>query len=89
MERRERMSAYHCEEDVVKNLRDAGCDEATIQAFMNDLHSGKPAKGTKLLEKHRRSLLDHLHAEQKKIDCLDYLLFALQKQRQPQKTYQK
>ncbi len=74
------MSAYRCEEDIVQNLKDAGCDEATIQTFMDDLHSGKQAMGAKLLERHRRSLLDDLHGSQKRIDCLDYLLFTLQKQ---------
>lgn len=82
MERRERMSAYRCEEDIIQNLKDAGCDEATIKAFMDDLHSGKQAMGTKLLERHRRCLLEALHGSQKRIDCLDYLLFMLRKQNQ-------
>lgn len=82
MERREKMSAYRCEEDIIQNLKDAGCDEVTIQTFMDDLHSGKQAMGTELLERHRRCLLDDLHGSQKRIDCLDYLLFMLRKQNQ-------
>lgn len=72
------MNAYRCEKDVIQNLKDAGCDEATIRTFLDDLKSGKLAKGAKLLEGYRRSLLDDLHADQKRIDCLDYLLFVLQ-----------
>lgn len=76
------MNAYLREADIIRNLKDAGCDETTIQTFMRDLRSGKQVKGTKLLLKHRRGLLDELHAGQKRIDCLDYLLFMLQRQNQ-------
>lgn len=74
------MEGYRCETDMIRNLQDAGCDETTIQAFMDELREGKLGKGEKLLEQHRRSLLNDLHAEQKKIDCLDYFLFMLQRQ---------
>lgn len=75
------MGPYRSEEDLIQNLKDAGCDQATIQIFLADLHGGKQSKGIRLLEKHRRTLLDVLHLEQKRIDCLDYLLFTLQKQK--------
>lgn len=76
------MNLYPSEGDVFQNLKDAGCDEETIQSFMDNLQNGKQAKGMRLLENHRRSLLDNLHEEQKRIDCLDYLLFVLKKQKQ-------
>lgn len=76
------MNLYLSEEDVFQNLKDAGCDEETIQTFINNLQNGKQVKGMRLLENHRRSLLDNLHEEQKRIDCLDYLLFVLKKQKQ-------
>lgn len=74
------MNTYRCDKDILQNLKDAGCDEATIQAFMDCLHSGKQVMGTNLLERHRRSLINNLHAWQKRIDCLDYLLFVMRKQ---------
>lgn len=70
---------YRTEEDLIQNLKAAGCDEDTIRAFLNDLQDGKQSKGVKLLEQHRRALLDGLHQEQRRIDCLDYLLYMLQK----------
>lgn len=70
---------YHCDEDIIQNLKDAGCEEDTIQTFLNNLHSGKQISGTRLLQKHRCSLLEDLHRAQKRIDCLDYLLFMLKK----------
>lgn len=74
------MVPYHSEDAIIQNLKDAGCDQTTIQIFLDDLHSGKMSKGVRLLEKYRRTLLDVLHQSQAKIDCLDYLLFMLQKQ---------
>lgn len=76
------MNGYRCDEDIIQNLRDAGCEEATIQDFMDYLHCGKYTVGEKLLEKHRRCLLEDLRAEQKKIDCLDYLIYVMRKKRQ-------
>lgn len=73
------MEPYCSEKAIIENLKDAGCDQATIQDFLADLRGGKQSKGIRLLEKHRRTLLDELHQEQKRIDCLDYLLFMLQK----------
>lgn len=64
---------------IIQNLKDAGCDQATIQSFLTDFHGGEPSKGIRLLEKHRRTLLEVLHLEQKRIDCLDYLLLMLQR----------
>lgn len=74
------MDAYRSDEDIIQNLKASGCDEAAILAFMDNLHSGKQEKGARLLAQHRRSLLDKLHTEQKKTECLDYLLFVLRKE---------
>lgn len=74
------MRTYCSEDVIIQNLKDAGCDQTTIQVFLADLHGGKQSNGIRLLERHRRTLLDVLHQEQKRIDCLDYLLFILQKQ---------
>lgn len=83
MERCDRMGKNCSEEDIIQNLKDAGCDDGTIQAFLEHLQSGRQSKGAQLLQKHRRSLLNHLHSDQKRIDCLDYLIFILRKQSRP------
>lgn len=76
------MNGFHSDEDIIQNLKDAGCDAVMIQMFLSDLHSGIQTKGVKLLKQHRCTLLENMHAEQRKIDCLDYFLFMLQKQSQ-------
>lgn len=68
------------ENSIIQNLRDAGCDENTIRAFVEDLRNGRAAEGLKLLAAHRRSLLEDIHREQKQLDCLDYLVYTVQKQ---------
>jgi hypothetical protein len=64
---------------VVQNLKDAGCDENTIADFMQKLRQGNELEGLKILQLHRRFLLNQLHDEQKKIDCLDYLVYKISK----------
>lgn len=68
-------------ETIIQNLKDAGCSAGTISDFMEDIEGGKMADGLKLLAVHRRSLLDHLHEEQRQIDCLDYLVWQMEKQK--------
>ena len=74
------MGSQHREDAIIQNLRDAGCGEDMIAVFMGDLHAGKMTEGLKQLSAHRRTLLAHLHKEQKQIDCLDYLVYQLEKQ---------
>lgn len=74
------MNGYRCNEDIIQNLKDAGCEDDAIQCFMEKFQSGKQTQGIQLLQKHRCNLLDNLHKEQSRIDCLDYLLFMIKKQ---------
>lgn len=67
------------EASIIQNLKDAGCGEAAIQAFIENLREEKVSEGLKLLAAHRRSLLDDIHKEQKQIDCLDYLVYTMEK----------
>lgn len=65
---------------IIQNLKDSGCGENTIKAFVNNFNDKKFSEGLKLLEAHRRILLDELHKEQKQIDCLDYLVYKMKKE---------
>lgn len=69
------------EASMIQNLKDAGCSRETIAAFVEDLRSDREEEGMKLLAAHRRLILDKLHKEQKKIDCLDYLVYQMEKTR--------
>lgn len=65
------------EQDIVTNLIDAGCDSELINQFMELLKKGKKEAGLSLLAKHRSFLLDCYHTDQRRIDCLDYLIYKM------------
>lgn len=69
------------DKDVLQVLRDAGCDEELIRQFVQlEDRGGKEtvcAEQIRLLCGYRCGLMDDLRACQKKIDCLDYLLYSL------------
>lgn len=73
------MNGYN-ESAIIQNLIDAGCKEDFIAKFMEDLRKDNISKDLKLLQAHRRLLLDNLHKEQKRIDCLDYLVYRMTKE---------
>lgn len=74
------MRASYTEEAIIQNLKDAGCCPEKIECFMKEYRNNQKADSLKLLAAHRRELLDNLHREQKCIDCLDYLVYDIEKQ---------
>ena len=73
------MATCEINDCIMENLLAAGCSEEMI---------GKFAKGEdiemqiKILSNYRKKLLDTIHEEQSKLDCLDYLIFTLKKEEQ-------
>lgn len=62
---------------ITECLRDAGCTDEMIIDFMVSQHKGDTVAGHRLLSSHRKTLLDDLHVCQKRIDCLDFLMYKL------------
>lgn len=71
--------AYNRKEEIIENLRDAGCSEVAIDCFLNAFCSGNKKVSAAGLREHRKALLNEMHASQRKIDCLDYFLYLLDK----------
>lgn len=69
-------------EAISQNLRDAGCQEKFIERFLAALNHGTTAEQNRMLEQERRCILEKVHDEQKKLDCFDYLRYALKKERE-------
>ena len=65
------------DEAVKQNLIDAGCNAQFIQQFMSLKAEQKTAEILLLLAGQRKRLLDSIHAEERKIYCLDYLVNKL------------
>lgn len=66
-------------EAAVQNLKDAGCDQVAIEEFLIYFDKNQKEKQLALLERHRKLLLNIVHMEEKKICCLDYLIYQIKK----------
>lgn len=62
-----------------QNLIDAGCGQEVVSRCMELREQQNTAQLMRVLARHRRSLLDRVHAGQKQIDCLDYLIYWMEK----------
>ena len=67
------------QEAVEQNLKDAVCGRETICRFLECFQQGRVEEQLPLLSQQRGRLLEKLHAQQKQIDCLDYLVYQLEK----------
>lgn len=64
---------------VERNLKDAGCDETLVKEFIKLIKTGERKRQLRMLEKHRSNLLEEIHKNEKKIECLDYLVCQMEK----------
>ncbi len=62
-----------------QNLIDAGCSEDLIETCMELAKVNKWNRLLPLLSKQRINLLDSVHDGQKQIDCLDFLIYSINK----------
>jgi len=62
---------------IRRNLADAGCNAVIADKFMELLGEGKKGEQLRLLKTHRAALLKKVRDNQKRIDCLDYLIFTM------------
>ena len=81
---------YASEDAVVENLRDAGCSSSQIECFLDWQEEERTADQLFMLSEHRKQLLDNVHREEKRIDCLDYLVYQIERTcREPDDTEKK
>lgn len=64
---------------VIQNLKDAGCDDVLITNYLTLRTKGYTEEQLRLLACHRCNLMTELHNNQKKVDCLDYLIYFTKK----------
>ena len=72
---------YNSEEDVIQNLKDAGCDRKIIECFMECMAQDDFNGQLRLMKEQRQCLLDRVHNGEKQIDCLDYLVYQIDRSR--------
>lgn len=67
-------------QSLIENLKDAGCNEACVNRFLALERDGKTEEIFALLAQQRDRLLEKVHREEKRIYCLDYLVYRLHSQ---------
>lgn len=72
--------ASDTQEILRQNLIDAGCDRELVQRCVALTEREQTAEVLRILSRHRRTLLDTVHQVEKQIDCLDYLVYKLEKE---------
>ena len=63
-----------------ENLKDAGCGPDMICRCEVLAQGEKKAELMRALSLHRQTLLDAVHENERRIDCLDYLIYQFEKQ---------
>ncbi len=62
-----------------QNLLDAGCSPELVGQCTALAQSKERSELLRVLACHRKALLDTVHQNEKRIDCLDYLIYKLEK----------
>ena len=81
MKQPERSATPLTAQALLENLEDAGCGPEVTERFLALERSGQYREQLRLLSGHRRKLRDRLHRVERPIDCLDYLVYQLEKRR--------
>lgn len=74
-----KMISLKPKETILQNLKDAGCTRQMIENFMIYFDKNQKEKQLALLAVQRQELLNKVHVEEKKISCLDYLIYQIEK----------
>lgn len=73
------INAVEDDKKILLNLKDTGCDSSDIELFFNYQKKGLLKRQLQLLADHKKNLLQCVHENQKRIDCLDFLVYQLKK----------
>ena len=65
---------------LYQNLVDAGCSEKRIADCMDYAKKGNWKNLLPMLLQHKKYLLELVHTSEKQIDCLDFLIYRLNKE---------
>ena len=76
------MAEFRDSEKAVRQcLKDCGCDERTAEQFLAYGQEARRRDQIRHLNRRRRSLMDDLHENQKKVDCIDFMIRELERKR--------
>ena len=64
---------------LYQNLLDAGCSKKNIEACIGYAKNNEWDHLLPILTRHKSLLLDTIHSDQEKIECLDFLIYTINK----------
>lgn len=67
------------QQEIIRILKDAGCEEDFIMKFISVMDINQSKRALELLREWRNHLMDEIHSNQHKLDCLDYLIRKMKK----------
>ena len=67
------------QQEIIESMKAAGCSDTEIESFVKCYENGELKKGLKIISNCRKDILERIHGDQKKIDCLDYLEYQIKK----------
>ncbi len=70
-------------QELMLNLKACGLEEEKFEEYLSNWKSGKTEEQLKLLSEKRQIILDNIHKQEKQINCLDYLVYQIEKGRLP------
>ena len=85
MESGQRKGAAHMakpadeKQNLIQLLPAAGCVDREAGCIRACICAGEFDAARRLLRRHRAALLDELHRSQRQIDCLDYIVYQIDK----------
>lgn len=62
---------------LYENLCDAGCDSQTIEQCVSMVGNHQQEELLRILAGKRSELMDEIHMAQKRVDCLDFLVYQI------------
>lgn len=73
------MDSNKIHQGLIVDLEDVGCSPEVIDLFLEFKDQGRVDDLLLLLSRQRRIILNAIHQGQKRIDCLDYLVYKTKK----------
>lgn len=71
---------------MIQTLKDAGCGKEEIADVRRLYENGQTQDAVKKLRRYRCGLMDTLHKSQERVDCLDYLVRSMEKEKRLRAT---
>ena len=64
---------------IFQNLADAGCEKETAEKCTELILAEKYEQALALIKPQKKRLLEEIHANQKRVDSLDFLVYKIEK----------